>query len=284
MPPNLIIGSANFGSDYGISGGVNKIELKKILQTCDGLKIHLIDTALDYQGADSALGILNHGSFKFFSKIGDFRDQEICEIKLRLEKHFEALKIKKLEGLFLHRPELLLEPDGRELLNILKELKEANLTNKIGISIYNFEDFLSISDIFIPDIIQIPFNVFDNEILTREYYRTLKELGVEIQVRSVFLQGVLASPIKKLPKYFKPWQKNLNDWSDFCDNFKKPKWYMALKYAISQDWVDSVVCGVNSADHLQMIHLAFHDDKSVPNFETVITEKKSLIDPRLWKT
>ena len=51
-------------------------------------------------------------------------------------------------------------------------------------------------DLFIPDIIQLPFSVFDQRLLQDGTLSTLKSLGIEIHARSIFLQGLLLMKVK----------------------------------------------------------------------------------------
>ena len=49
-----------------------------------------------------------------------------------------------------------------------------------------------------PDVIQLPFNVFDNRFQVTGKLKKLKRLKVEIHARSIFLQGLFFKDVKNL--------------------------------------------------------------------------------------
>ena len=64
----LVLGSANFGTSYGLLNKKKKIssfEIKKILKICRKNKITFIDTAINYKDSETLIGK--------FSKSKDFR-------------------------------------------------------------------------------------------------------------------------------------------------------------------------------------------------------------------
>ena len=61
--------------------------------------------------------------------------------------------------------------------------------NKIGVSIYDPDEIYYIKKKFKPDIIQIPFNIIDRRIISKRRLKFFK--NIKIQVRSIFLQGLL---------------------------------------------------------------------------------------------
>ena len=54
-------------------------------------------------------------------------------------------------------------------------------------------------------MIQLPFNIFDTRLAEGGQLQALKNKGVEVHSRSVFLQGVLLH-FDDLPDYFSTWQ------------------------------------------------------------------------------
>ena len=59
MDPQICLGSAQFGMDYGITnkkGKLSEIEIKKILARCLKSGIRFIDTAQSYGDSETVLG------------------------------------------------------------------------------------------------------------------------------------------------------------------------------------------------------------------------------------
>ena len=53
-----------------------------------------------------------------------------------------------------------------------------------------------------PDIIQLPFNAFDKKAAELGTLKRLKDEGIEVHARSIFLQGLLLMNIKDINKYY----------------------------------------------------------------------------------
>ena len=93
---------------------------------------------------------------------------------------------------------------------------EQDIVSKVGISIYSPEILEAVSKIFCMDIVQAPFNIFDQQILSSGWSDKLKQNGVEIHTRSVFLQGLLLMKRSSLPDYFiKHWPAHFDTWYKF---------------------------------------------------------------------
>ena len=74
--------------------------------------------------------------------------------------------------------------------NILDNIKNSGLVKKIGVSVYSndeIEDLLNFENI---NLIQLPYNLFDNEYQRKEILEKVKKRNIEIHTRSVFLQGL----------------------------------------------------------------------------------------------
>lgn len=285
----LVLGSANFGLNYGIantSGKVSATELENILSLAKRVGIEVIDTAQAYGDSESRLGAL----------CCDYRFKIITKINVNLEKGWvknsisnlvkqssKRLNQTRLYAVMLHRPEVLLGDKGTTIIKELKLLKDQNLIYKVGISVYCPEILEAITKIFQFDIIQAPFNIFDQRILQSGWSNKLKENGVEIHVRSVFLQGLLLKPKLSLHPYFvRNWPNLFNDWYKFLKDNNTDAIHIALKFALTQDWIDKVVVGVDSVKQLSSL---VEIEKSIvlPDFPELGCDDINLINPSQWK-
>ncbi len=67
MDKALILGTANFGNSYGISGGLDKQQCFDILDAAWDMNIRWLDTARSYGDSEKIIG--SHGrGFKIISK------------------------------------------------------------------------------------------------------------------------------------------------------------------------------------------------------------------------
>ena len=142
----LALGTVQFGLFYGIAnkiGQISSIAAAEILTKAKELSIHTLDTAINYGESESVLG--DHGveEFKVITKLPEFEGKR-SDLKKWFKNQIEAslfrLKIKRVDGLLLHKSTQLLEKYGMELYELLQEAKSENKVNRIGISIYSIDE------------------------------------------------------------------------------------------------------------------------------------------------
>ena len=73
--------------------------------------------------------------------------------------------------------------NGKILIKVLTSLKKKGIIKKIGVSIYSPSDLEKIWKFWKPDIIQVPFNVFDQRILKNGWIKKIKKNGIKLYVR-----------------------------------------------------------------------------------------------------
>src|SRR5205085_6926118 len=72
----------------------------------------------------------------------------------------------------------------------LEKIKTEGLIKKIGFSLYHPEQWFLLKEKgIIPDLLQIPMNLLNQQFTP--YFPEFKQAGIEIHVRSAFLQGLL---------------------------------------------------------------------------------------------
>ena len=189
MSNKIILGTVQFGLDYGVSnkkGIPSNKELKEIFSLAENNGIFLLDTASGYGNAEKRIGDISNGNFKIITKISNIDNAQ--SIENQIKKSLFNLKSDFIYGCLFHNTNELLH--NLFLWEELNKLKKLGLIKKIGVSLYhpkNLENLLSLK--IIPDIIQIPFNIIDRRF--EPYFERLNKLNIEIHVRSIFLQGLL---------------------------------------------------------------------------------------------
>ena len=168
-----------------------------------------------------------------------------------------------------------------EIIKILKKFKRKKLINKIGISLNSAEEIIVLKKKFIPDIVQIPFNLLDRRIVTSGWYNKLKLKKIEVHARSIFAKGLLVNnKFYKEKLYFKKWQKIFSNWFYWLNKCEINPIDYCLNDLQNYDF-DKIVIGINSKDNLQKI-INFKKIKFKNKvFKFNINDKK-LLDPRKW--
>lgn len=283
----LGLGTANFSSHYGIAnenGILAFEELSAIVKYAGLCGIKTIDTAEAYGDAEKVLGQLGVTNFDVITKVGLITGNHIKKsIQMHIERTKALLCSQKLYALLLHFPDQILETEGAKLALALNTARDIGLVEKVGISIYGPENLDKIIELFQPDIIQAPFNIFDQRLLNSGWVDKLKSLGVEIHVRSVFLQGLLVMTRKKLPARFDAWENVFDEWFGMQKELKCSAVDLALGFCLSQDWADQIIVGVDSLEHLKKLVEVTAIEVQLPKVFSENFNDDRLISPSSWK-
>lgn len=255
----LALGTVQFGLEYGVAnnqGRVSHLDAKAILEHALANGINLLDTAIAYGDSEQRLGEIGVQFWQVVTKLPAIPEDCISVsawVENSVQDSLRRLRQKCLYGLLLHRPEQLLSKSGQELFDVLSNLKSRGLVEKIGISIYSPDELDVLCHHYKFDLIQTPFNVLDRRMIDSGWLVRLHEMGTEVHVRSVFLQGLLLMPSAKRPLYFARWQSLLSTWDDWLEEHKLTPVQACLQYALSFPEIAKVVVGVDSVEQLQEI-------------------------------
>ena len=166
----LALGTAQFGSAYGIAnkkGQIKFSEVNEILRFAKNSNIDLIDTAIAYGDSEKFIGDAGIKDFKFVSKLpGLPKDCEDINswVEQSVESSLIRLGISSLYGLLVHRSKNLLGNSGKKLIEALKMIKLEGLVKKIGISIYDPSECEKVMKLTRVDIVQAPLNIVDRRL------------------------------------------------------------------------------------------------------------------------
>ncbi len=284
----LALGTVQFGIPYGVAnqqGQVNFEEVKQILVAAQSSKIDTLDTAIAYGDSEQLLGEIGISSWKVVSKLPEV-PTEITATSTWVEQSvcgsLQRLNTSQLYGLLLHRPEQLLSLQGESLYQSLCLMKDQGLVQKIGISIYSPTELETLCDRFSFDLIQVPYNILDRSLEWSGWLSKLKSLGVEVHVRSVFLQGLLLMNSLNRPAYFSRWQSFWRQWEQWLTETQLTPLQACLGFVLANPDIDRVVVGVDSLSQLQEILVATTGKFPSPP-DGLSCDDPALINPSRWK-
>jgi len=284
----LIIGSANFTQKYGMdSTKVNPNEVKKILNFAKKNNINKIDSANTYYTAETYLVEKNifkkiDKKFQFIAKVKpDQRWTSLDYCQKKINEYFEIFRGNRVQTLLIHDVNILFKAEGPKIFENLKILKKKKYFRNIGLSIYDIEclDYLMLNYNF--DVVQCSYNILDKRIVSSGWFKKLKGRGIEVHIRSVFLQGLLVNELVYKKKYFEKWKKSFFKWFQILKNNNISPIDYCLSDLLSYNF-DKIIIGINNCDNL----------KDVVNFKLIKkrditlkikTNDLELIDPRNWK-
>jgi aryl-alcohol dehydrogenase-like predicted oxidoreductase len=284
----LALGTAQFGMEYGIANKNGKVSLDEasaIITLGRLAGIDTLDTAMAYGDSEESLGKLSTENFHVITKLPSFGStsknlQEM--VRDQVVNSLAKLKQVKLSGLLLHRPDELLSDVGAEIWLALNAVKEEGLVELIGYSIYSPDELDSIYSNYQPDIVQAPYNIIDRRLCSSGWIDRLHSDGVEIHVRSVFLQGLLLMEAASRPVKFDEWSHLWSSWDNWLESNNLSKLQGALQFALSNPKITKVVVGVDSAIQLEEIIRAAELGMTSSYPSGLSSDCVRLINPANW--
>jgi aryl-alcohol dehydrogenase-like predicted oxidoreductase len=279
----VILGTAQFGLDYGISnrrGIVDHGEIERILDVAHERGIRTLDTASAYGDAEELLGGLLRGRFEIATK---FSSAEIggndprAEVRDKVHASIGRLNVERLSSVLLHDSAFLLGAKVGEVLDELERLKVKGLVGSIGVSVYEESD-LPASVPRAISIVQGPLNLLDWRLGTSDL---LTKSGLEFHARSVFLQGLLTMKLSDMPEWISPYIHHVYALEEFLQSSNQTAVEACIRHVLSFTNVKGLVIGVTNVDELCTCMDAFSRGQlRAPSY--LATADVGLIDPRNW--
>jgi aryl-alcohol dehydrogenase-like predicted oxidoreductase len=289
----LGLGTVQFGTDYGVSnksGQTTPAEVGQILEFAADAGIRYLDTAPAYGNSESVLGKYLKPAHQFrivtkTDKIGKslIDNHDIDRILATFHRSLQNLQQKSVYGLLVHHPDDLLEQGGSQLFEALKSLKTQELVAKIGVSVYDRVQIGQLLDRYPIDLIQIPLNVFDQRLLMNGYLDSLASAGIEIHVRSVFLQGLLLMREDELPTYLSDLVPHLASYRQANQECGISNLQAAIGFVDRIKPVNVSLVGVNNLNQLKEIVRSFDPALDLSYLDDHSVESEHLINPSIWR-
>jgi len=283
----LALGTVQFGLNYGVAnttGQVTREMAGAVLFRAQALGLDTLDTAIAYGESETVLGGLGVKDWKVVSKLPAVPEgcPNVAEWVMQLTQgSLRRLGLKRLYGLLLHRPGRLLESIGPDLYVALQTLKAEGLVDKIGVSVYGFKELADLWPKYKLDLVQAPVNILDRRLVNSGWADRLKDAGVEVHARSIFLQGLLLIPPDKRPARFDRWSEVWQEWDHWLSETGLTPVQACLRYANAISAIGRVVVGVDSVAQLDEIVAAVDGTlDSLPAFKPLQDER--LINPATW--
>jgi aryl-alcohol dehydrogenase-like predicted oxidoreductase len=289
MTPSLSklgVGTAQFGLDYGVSnrrGRMPEPEAVAVVQVAASAGVGVLDTAVQYGEAEAVLGrVLPHPHpFRLVTKTA-----RVVEGVDRVEAHARAslqrMGVSRAEALLVHSASDLLGPEGPALWTMLRRLRDEGLYAKIGISAYAAEDPLGLARRFKPDLMQLPASVLDQRLIQDGVLGEIAAAGVEIHLRSIFLQGLLFLPRDGLPERLSAAGPRLSRIRRTIAEAGADPLQAALSFALARPEASAVVVGVTSAAELRAIVAAAAAPAPDLDWGSLSLDHSLALDPHLW--
>jgi len=265
----LGLGTVELGLDYGINepGNFGKPDEEystHLLRKAADAGINLFDTAPAYGCSEEILGKA-------------FADRDDCVIATKVNIPPENVDMRRFIGVSLAQSRQELRREcldivqvhnatsdtflHSDIFKVLLEEKDVGGIRFIGASVYDPENALAAIDSGTIDVLQIAYNVLDQR-MDEEVLDEAESEGIGILSRSVYLKGVLTERAEWLPDHCAPLRESvesikkgmdLTSWEDLSG--------FALRFALSNSQIDSILVGVRSEAELDFALDTFNKGK-----------------------
>ena len=283
----LSLGTAQFGLKYGVAnrgGRMPQAEATELLEAARQAGIFTLDTAIAYGESETVLGRIGLQGFHVTSKLPALPADAVPDawVKANIDASLQRLGVEQLSGLLLHRAADLAGPYGHAIYQALLAEKARGRVARIGISIYGPEELDALPADMHLDVVQAPYNVLDQRIVRSGWCERLLLAGTQLEVRSLFLQGLLLMTPDQRPAYFAPWAKRLARWDAVVAKSGLSALAICVRFARFTQGISRFVIGLDGLRHLQEVLVAA--DGLPPDLPDDLACKDSgLINPSLWK-
>lgn len=287
----LGLGTAQFGMAYGRfnrQGRPAPEAVAAILRRAGEIGIGTIDTAVLYGESEAVLGRAlppDHG-FRIVTKTPRFGAagigaEQAAALRAAFRSSRAKLRQERLYGLLVHDSDDLLAEGGAHLLDAMMDLKRRGEVEKIGASVYTVRQIEGLLARGGLDLIQAPMNVFDQRLIDSGMLREMASRGIELHLRSAFLQGLLLADPAALPAYFAAARPALEAFQRAARQAGREPVQAALAFLLSRPEADTVLVGVDSLAQLEKIVSGPLDPLDLDYRAFRVTDER-ILDPSTW--
>ncbi|CDB90426.1 oxidoreductase [Clostridium sp. CAG:253] len=295
----LCLGTVQFGMKYGINNQIyrqpTKEEVYDMLDYAIENGINVIDTARAYGNAEEILGQYFERRKGVSEKVNviskmppnslDINENVEEKIVNECKESLHRMHLNKLKGYLLHTPQYIY---NKQVLSGLQKLKEKQLVENIGVSIYDLKEGIAAIETGIIDYIQLPYSILDQRGSKSGFFEKAKNADINIFVRSVFLQGLFMMDEKNIPEHLKDVIPYIRIFEDTRKKYALSKVEAIISFIKEEKEIDYLVFGVEKKGQLvEDIRVFERSYNNTEDFVKEIKEKiddvdKSIIFPSLW--
>lgn len=252
----LGLGTSQFGLDQppGPRGKPREAEARDILSIAGRSGMSVLEVVRGSATADTLLrgALPQPNPFRItLTAVRPDRGPEVVEAELRAQ--MLRMGVERVDTIVAPSATDLFSPLGPQLWDRLKALKDQGLCQKIGVPVYASDDPVGVARRFKPDVMQAPASLLDQRLLLDGTLATIAGLGVEVHLRSIFLNGVLFLPPDRAPSHLKAAAGRISRARRLIAEGKSDPLQAALGFALTRPEASHVLVGVTSAAEMSAV-------------------------------
>lgn len=287
MSNKLILGTAQFGLNYGINNTKGKPEKNtvfKILSSAYENGIRYLDTADVYGNAHDLIGEFHElnpsNKFQIITKFPHDLEDSLDQ---KINTYLNQLNVETLNAILFHSFDSYLK--HKEQLGDILNIKSKKFKN-LGVSVYTNDQVNKVIDDINIDIIQIPFNLFENLNIKGKLLEKAKAKNKIVHTRSAFLQGLFFMKKDNSNTIRIKLENQLDVINDISLKSSISIGSIALNYCLLQPTIDGVLIGVDSLEQLEeniLFSMQTIPTKYLEQINSIKIDNVELLNPSMWK-
>jgi aryl-alcohol dehydrogenase-like predicted oxidoreductase len=281
----LGLGSGQFGLDQqaGARGRPRDAEAREILAIAARSGVEVLEIGRHPSSAEITLGHVLPKPQPFRLTVTTVRpDRGADLVEAEIRGQLARLGVGSVDAILAPSATDLFSPHGPELWDRLRKLRDEGLCRKIGVSVYASDDPVGLARRFKPDLVQAPASLLDQRMLIDGTLSDLAGMGIEVHLRSIFLNGLLFLPPDRAPNHLKAAAGRISRARRLIAEGRSDPLQAALGFALSRPEASAVLVGVASAAEMSAVVAAAMSPPPDLDWDEMALDDPVALDPRAW--
>lgn len=280
----LGLASGQFGLEQPAARGRPRdAEARDILAVAARSGLQVLEIGRHSQPAETTLGQVLPRPQPFritVTTVRPDRGPDFAEAEVRAQ--LRRLGVESVDCILAPSATDLLAPAGPALWDRLRLLRDNGVCRKIGVSVYASDDPVCLVRRFKPDVVQAPASLLDQRMLIDGTLAALADMGVEVQLRSIFLNGLLFLPPDRAPSHLKAAASRISRARRLIAEGRSDPLQASLGFALSRPEASSVLVGVQSVAEMSAVIAAASTPPPDLDWDEMAIDDPVALDPRAW--
>jgi len=281
----LGLGSGQFGLDQkqAARGRPRDAEAREILSIAARSGLGFMEVSRHPASEETVLATVmpKPNPFKLtVTTVRPDRGPDLVEAEIRAQ--FARLGVSSVEAILAPSATDLFSPGGPVLWDRLRKLRDEGLCQKIGVSVYASDDPAGLARRFKPDVVQAPASLLDQRLLLDGTLAELAGMGVEVHLRSIFLNGLLFLPPDRAPSHLKAAAGRISRARRLIAEGRSDPLQAALGFALTRPEASAVLVGIASAAEMSAVVAAAMSPPPDLDWDEMALDDPAALDPRAW--
>jgi aryl-alcohol dehydrogenase-like predicted oxidoreductase len=238
----------------GARGRPRELEARDILAIAARAGLSVLDVARQPAQADGSLrGAMPRPSPFRLTLTAQRPDRGAEAVEADIRAQMLRLGVDRVDTVLAPSATDLFQPLGGALWDRLRALKDAGICERIGVPMYASDDPVGVARHFRPDVVQAPASLLDQRLLLDGSLATIADMGIEVHLRAIFLNGVLFLPPDRAPSHLRAAAGRISRARRLIAEGRSDPLQAALGFALSRPEASAVLVAAATAAEMSAV-------------------------------